>query len=190
MPHSPAPASAGVAPPGGRSPAQHVAAFDFGVAPFDTLSPAQRALLCATAEVVDFEPDDPVLTPEMTPTHAYLLIDGRIRRERSAMPEATYAAGDLFGVRALLVARAAARSHALGAVRAWALPEATLRSLLAANPAFCAAVFAEVVRRLTPPAGAAPAGTDNREAAPGDASRSLPRSTADPCRTNAPNRPT
>lgn len=165
------------------------AAFNFGIAPFDRLSAAQRALLCATVDVVAFEADDPVLTPEMTPTHAFLLIDGGIRRERGAMPEAAYAAGDLFGVRAVLVGRAAGSSHALGPVHAWAIPKATLCSLLAANPAFCAAALAEVVRRLTPAIEAAAAGADNRAAASPDAVRAA-RGAADPCRTTAPNRPT
>ena len=32
---------------------------------------------------------------------------------------------------------------------AWQIPKATLQSLLSANPAFCAAVFGEIARRLS-----------------------------------------
>jgi CBS domain-containing protein len=125
------------------------AAFDFDIPPFDTLSAAQQALVRATASIVRFAADDPVLTPEMEPTHAYLLVEGHVRREASVLPEATYGAGTLFGARALLAARATSISVALDEVTAWQIPKATLQSLLSANPAFCAAVFAEIARRLS-----------------------------------------
>jgi CBS domain-containing protein len=125
------------------------AAFDFDVPPFDTLNAAQQALVRATASLVCFAADDPVLTPEMEPTHAYLLVDGHVRREAGLLPEATYGAGTLFGARALLSARATSTSVALDEVHAWQVPKATLQSLLSANPAFCAAVFAEIARRLS-----------------------------------------
>lgn len=125
------------------------AAFDFDVPPFDTLNAAQQALVRATASIVHFAADDPVLTPEMEPTHAYLLVAGQVRREASVLPEATYGAGTLFGARALLAARATSTSVALDEVTAWQIPKATLQSLLSANPAFCAAVFAEIARRLS-----------------------------------------
>ena len=123
--------------------------FDFDVPPFDTLNAAQQALVRATAGLVQFAADDPVLTPEMEPTHAYLLVEGHVRREASVLPEATYGAGTLFGARALLAARATSTSVALDGVTAWQIPKATLQSLLSANPAFCAAVFAEIARRLS-----------------------------------------
>jgi len=123
-------------------------AFDFDVPPFDTLNAAQQALVRATASLAHFAADDPVLTPEMEPTHAYLLVEGHVRREASVLPEATYGAGTLFGARALLAARATSISVALDEVTAWQIPKATLQSLLSANPAFCAAVFAEIARRL------------------------------------------
>jgi CBS domain-containing protein len=125
------------------------AAFDFEVPPFDTLNAAQQALVRATASIVHFAADDPVLTPEMEPTHAYLLVEGHVRREASVLPEATYGAGTLFGARALLAARATSTSTALDEVTAWQIPKAALHSLLSANPAFCAAVFAEIARRLS-----------------------------------------
>jgi len=125
------------------------AAFDFDVPPFDTLNAAQQALVQATAGLVRFAPDDPVLTPEMEPTHAYLLVEGNVRREAGILPEATYGAGTLFGARALLSARATSSSVALDEVQAWQIPKATLQSLLSSNPAFCAAVFGEIARRLS-----------------------------------------
>ena len=125
------------------------APFDFDVPPFDTLNAAQQALVRATASLVQFAPDDPVLTPEMEPTHAYLLASGHVRREAGVLPEATYGAGTLFGARALLAARATSTSLALDEVTAWQIPKATLQSLLSSNPAFCAAVFAEIARRLS-----------------------------------------
>ena len=124
------------------------AAFDFDVPPFDTLNAAQQALLRATASVVHFAGDDPVLTPQMEPTHAYLLVEGHVRREAGVLPEATYGRGTLFGARALLAARATSSSVALDEVTAWQIPKATLQSLLSSNPAFCAAVFGEIARRL------------------------------------------
>jgi CBS domain-containing protein len=125
------------------------AAFDFDVPPFDTLNAAQQALVRATASLVQFAPDDPLLTPEMEPTHAFMLVQGHVRRAPGILPEATYGAGTLFGARALLSARATSTSVALDEVVAWQIPKATLQSLLSANPAFCAAVFAEVARRLS-----------------------------------------
>lgn len=130
-------------------PTPMTADFDFDVPPFDTLNAAQQALVRATASVVRFAPDDPVLTPEMEPTHAFLLIEGHVQRAAGILPEATYGAGTLFGARALLAARATSTSMALDEVQAWQIPKATLQSLLSANPAFCAAVFAEIARRLS-----------------------------------------
>ena len=43
----------------------------------------------------------------------------------------------------------ASSSVALDEVAAWQIPKATLQALLSANPAFCAAVFAEIARRLS-----------------------------------------
>jgi CBS domain-containing protein len=123
--------------------------FDFEVPPFDTLNAAQQALVRATAGLVRFEADDPVLTPQMEPTHAYLLVAGHVRREAGLLPEAIYGPGTLFGARALLSARAGSSSVALDEVQAWQIPKATLQSLLASNAAFCAAVFGEIARRLT-----------------------------------------
>ena len=127
------------------------APFDFDVPPFDTLNAAQQELVRATANLVQFAPGDPVLTPEMVPSHVFLLVQGQVRRAAGVLPEATYGAGTLFGARALLAARATSTSVALDEVRAWQVPKATLQTLLSANPAFCAAVFAEVARRLGPP---------------------------------------
>ncbi|HOM15388.1 MAG TPA: putative nucleotidyltransferase substrate binding domain-containing protein [Rubrivivax sp.] len=124
------------------------AAFDFDVPPFDTLNTAQQALVRATASLVHFAADDPLLTPQMEPTHAYVLVDGRVRREAGVLPEATFGRGTLFGARALLAARATTTSVALDEVTAWQIPKAALQSLLSANPAFCAAVFADIARRL------------------------------------------
>lgn len=123
--------------------------FDFDIPPFDTLNAAQQALLRATASVVRFAADDPVLTPQMEPTHAYLLIEGHVKRAAGLLPEASYGAGTLFGARALLAARASSHSVALDAVRAWQIPKATLQSLLSSNAAFCAAVFGGIAQRLT-----------------------------------------
>jgi CBS domain-containing protein len=123
--------------------------FDFDVAPFDTLNAAQQALVRATADIVHFEPGDPLMTPEMEPTHCYLLLDGHVRREAATLPEAAFSRGDLLGARALLAQRASSVSVALDAVRAWRLPRATLQSLVSANPAFCAALFADIARRLS-----------------------------------------
>jgi CBS domain-containing protein len=125
------------------------AAFDFDVPPFDRLNAAQQALVRATASLVRFAPDDPVLTPQMEPTHVFLLISGHVRRQAGVLPEATYGAGTLFGARALLSARATSSSLALDEVQAWQIPKATLQSLLSANPPFCAAVFSEIARRLS-----------------------------------------
>jgi len=125
------------------------AAFNFTVPPFNTLNAAQQALVQATASLVHFAADDPVLTPEMQPTHAFVLVQGRVRRSAGILPEATYGAGTLIGARALLSARASSTSVALGEVSAWQIPKATLQSLLSANPAFCSAVFAEIARRVS-----------------------------------------
>lgn len=123
--------------------------FDFELPPFDTLNAAQQALLDATASLVHFAPGDPVLTPQMEPTHAYLLVQGHVQREAGLLPEASYGPGTLFGARAVLAARASSSSVALDDVSAWQIPQATLQSLLSGNPLFCAAVFGEIARRLS-----------------------------------------
>lgn len=123
--------------------------FDFGVAPFDRLNAAQQALVRATAEQVALEPGDPLLTPEMEPTHAFLIVQGRVRREAATLPEAVFGPGELLGARAVLAQRASSVAVALDAVAGWRIPRATLQSLLAANPAFGAALFADIARRLS-----------------------------------------
>ena len=90
--------------------------FDFGVAPFDRLNAAQQALVRATAEQVALEPGDPLLTPEMEPTHAFLIVQGRVRREAATLPEAVFGPGELLGARAVLAQRASSVAVALDAV--------------------------------------------------------------------------
>ena len=123
--------------------------FDFTVAPFDSLNAAQQALVQATADRRSFEPGDPLLTPEMEPTHAYLIASGQVRREAATLPEAIFGPGELLGARAVLAQRASSVSVAQGAVSAWRIPRATLQSLVSANPAFCAALFSDIARRLS-----------------------------------------
>ncbi len=90
--------------------------FDFELPPFDTLNAAQQALLDATASLVHFAPGDPVLTPQMEPTHAYLLVQGHVQREAGLLPEASYGPGTLFGARAVLAARATSTARAPNSV--------------------------------------------------------------------------
>jgi CBS domain-containing protein len=123
--------------------------FDFDVAPFDRLNAAQQALVRATADRVTLEPGDPLLTPEMEPTHAFLIVQGRVRREAATLPEAIFGPGELLGARAALAQRASSVSVAVDAVGAWRIPRATLQSLVSANPAFCAALFTDIARRLS-----------------------------------------
>jgi CBS domain-containing protein len=123
--------------------------FDFDVPPFDTLNTAQQAVVRATAEPVRFAAGDPLLTPEMEPSHVYLLVHGHVRRQAGVLPEAVYGAGTLLGARAVLAARATSSTLAQDEVQAWQIPKATLQSLLSLNPAFSAWVFSDVARRLS-----------------------------------------
>jgi len=123
--------------------------FDFDVAPFDLLSAAQQEMVRSTAELVRFAAGDLILTPEVEPVHAYLLMSGSVRRQAGMLAEATYGPGTLFGARAVLAGRATSVSLAQGEVQAWRIPKSTLQALLVESPAFCAAVFGEIAHRVS-----------------------------------------
>ncbi len=123
--------------------------FDFDVAPFDLLNSAQQETVRSSAELVCYAAGDLILTPEVEPVHAYLLVSGSVRRQAGMLAEATYGPGTLFGARAVLSGRATSVSLAQGEVQAWRIPKPTFQALLVDSPAFCAAVFSEIAHRVS-----------------------------------------
>jgi len=125
------------------------AAFDFDVPPFDTLNAAQQALVRATASLVQFAPDDPVLTRRWSRPTPTCWSKAMCGARPASCPRPPTAPARCSAHARCCPARATSTSVALDVVRAWQIPKATLQSLLSSNPAFCAAVFAEIARRLS-----------------------------------------
>ncbi len=123
-------------------------AFPFELRPFCDLSPAMQALVRATASLAAFAPDDPVLTPEMEPTHFYVMATGHVELQVGGAAVAVHGPGDMFGGRAVLAGRTTESWVALEATQAWKIPKATLQTLVANDPAFCTWLFTQVSQRL------------------------------------------
>lgn len=123
--------------------------FDFAIAPFDCLTPAEQAELRAHVETVGFGADSVLLTPESTPTHAWLLQSGHVQLAEGFEVVAVYGQGDVCAARAVLAGRASGVLKAQGEVRAWQIPRATLQALISGNAAFSAWLFGDISRRLS-----------------------------------------
>jgi len=122
--------------------------LSFATAPFDGLTPAEQALLRASAEPVRFAREAVLLTPQMRAEHAWLLVEGHVQLVEAGELVASYAPGDVCAARAVLAGRASGVLSALDAVVAWQIPRATLQALIAGNAGFSAWLFGDVSRRL------------------------------------------
>ncbi len=123
--------------------------FRFDAAPFDCLTPTQRAQVAHALRPVEFAARAAILTPETPPEHAYLLISGHVQLIESDETVAVYGPKDLFAVRALMAGRCSGTLQAMDAVRAWSIPAALLRELIRANTMFSAKLFSDLSRGLS-----------------------------------------
>lgn len=133
--------------------------FNFGHAPFDCLTPAERQRVVDTVDIGYFTPGTVVLHPDMEPTHVHVLIKGHVQHEEAGEVVAVYGPDDFYGGRAVVAGRTTAVLTALDEVIAYLLPQATLQALIAGNSRFSALLFADLSRRLT----AASEGNQSRE---------------------------
>lgn len=120
-------------------------------APFHLLVPAERARLRSAVERVEHAAGARILPTPHEPGDAWLLLEGHVRHEDDSGPGADYGPGDLLGVREVLCGATRGSWMAQDAVAALRIPASELRPLLAENPAFAAAVFADIARRLAAP---------------------------------------
>ena len=114
----------------------------FDAAPFNCLTPWQRAQLTDVSTPVGFAAGVAILTPETDPQHLYLLTGGRVELREAGQAPVQYGPRNLLALRALLAGRCNGTMTALDEVRAVQLPKATVLELIAANPAFADALFA------------------------------------------------
>ena len=70
--------------------------FPFDAAPFDCLSPAERAQVDAQTCLVDFARDAVILHPGVEPTHLYLLARGHVQLTEADETAAVYGPQELF----------------------------------------------------------------------------------------------
>jgi CBS domain-containing protein len=117
-------------------------------APFDSLSPAERALLREASEAVSLEPGTVLLAPGEEPASAWLVHAGHVQHQEGGDTVAVYGSGALLALRALFAGRSTGQWRALDAVRAQRLPAATLRALVAGNPRFAGRLFGELADRM------------------------------------------
>ena len=122
--------------------------FSFTTAPFDALTPAEQAVVRASALPVRFARDAVLLTPERDASHAWLLVEGHVQLAEAGEVVAVYGPDDVCGVQAVLAGRTHGVLTAQGAVSAWQLPRATLQALIAGNTRFGAWLFGDISRRL------------------------------------------
>ncbi len=123
--------------------------FPFDAPPFDCLSPEQQALVRGSLGQVSFPKGAVILTPDMDPTHVYVLLKGHVQQLEAGEVVAVYGPSDFFAFRAVMAGRASGVLQALDEVEAWQLPGATARALIAGNALFSALVFADLSQRLS-----------------------------------------
>ena len=131
--------------------------FRFDAAPFDCLTPTQRAQVVQALSPAEFAAGAVVLTPEMEPEHALLVASGHLQLVEDAETIAVYGPRGLCAVRAVLAGRCSGTILALDPVRAWRIPKRTIQDLIHANAMFSAALFATMAGQL---ATAAQSGKD------------------------------
>ena len=123
--------------------------FSFDSPPFDCLDPAQRTLVRASLRRVSFPKDAVILTPDMEPSHVYVLLKGHVQQVEAGEVVGVYGPPDFFAFRAVMAGRASGVLQALDAVEAWQLPGSVARALIAGNALFSALVFADLSQRLS-----------------------------------------
>ena len=125
------------------------APFSFDAPPFDCLSPEQQALVRGSLSHVSFAKETVILTPDMDPTHVYVLRRGHVQQLEAGEVVAVYGPPDFFAFRSVMAGRASGVLQALDEVQAWQLPGSVARALIAGNALFSALVFADLSQRLT-----------------------------------------
>ena len=123
-------------------------AFCFDSPPFDSLSPAEQALMRQSATRVVFPKDTLILSPEMEPLHVFVLIRGHAQQDEAG-EVMVFGPGANFGFRSIMTAQVSVFIVALDEVEAWQIPRDTAQRLLAGNTRFSAQVFADLSRRLS-----------------------------------------
>ena len=122
--------------------------FRLDAAPFDCLTPIERAQLREKLSPVEFTRDSAILTPETEPQFAYVLAQGHVQLVQAGESEAVYGPDELIGVRALLAGRSSGTLLAMDEVLAVRIPKASLQALIGSNARFSASLFADLSRRL------------------------------------------
>ncbi len=123
--------------------------FRFDTAPFDCLTPAQRARVQEVASLVEFAHGAVILTPEVEAEFVYRLLQGHVQLVEDGDTVAVYGPHELFATRAVMAARSSGTMLAMDAVQAWRIPKATIQDLIRANAMFSAALFADLSERLS-----------------------------------------
>lgn len=122
--------------------------FSFDTPPFDCLNPEQRALVRDGASRLSFPKDAVILTPDMEPTHVYVLIRGHVQQLEAGEVVAVYGPSNFFAFRAVMAGRASGVLQALDEVLAWQVPGSLVRALIADNTLFSAQIFTDLSKRL------------------------------------------
>ena len=122
--------------------------FPDHVAPFDALTPDERARLWREARPVACAAQEALLAPGIEPAEAFLIRAGHVEQQAPGELLAVHGADALVGVLEMLTGRVDVTCRAVDAVSALALPKALLLSLAAANAAFGARLFGAVAQHL------------------------------------------
>lgn len=117
-------------------------------APFDLLSPVERARLREACDEFAFPAGGALQAPSGRRDAAWLVLSGRARQADGFDASAEYAPGELAGLRGLLAGDDAGSLVALERLIAIRIPKPTLQALIAANPAFAAELFDDLAQRL------------------------------------------
>jgi len=120
----------------------------FGHAPFDLLTPVERARLRESCAEFAFPAGGALRAPSGRPDGAWLVLSGRARPADGFDASAEYLPGDLAGLHGLLAGDDTGSLVALEPLTAIRIPKAGLQALMAANPAFAAELFDDLARRL------------------------------------------
>ena len=127
--------------------------FPFDAAPFDCLSPAQRAQLQTASRLVEFACDTVILNPEVDPGHVYLLAQGHVQLTEAGETAVVYRPPEMFAIRAVLAGRCSGSLQAMDEVQAWQIPKGLLLECIRTNAGFSASLFGHLSGQLAAVAG-------------------------------------
>ena len=124
-------------------------AFNFSASPFDCLTHDERRLVRDNVDVVYYPEGATILSPEIKPTHLFVIIKGYVTQLDGEETLSTYGPDDCFDGRALMAGKASERFVAAEEVVAYELAHEAVNELIVSNTTFGALLFSDLGQKLS-----------------------------------------